>query len=158
MRTSAPVCQAVASPRCARGRPRPYALIPEDPAGPRSWALASDRKPVVAVERGDHRDAQHGERGAGRAPIESQASARLEALADSCRARGVERLAEQPVTARVLPDGVKRQRRQVERDAVEDDGRSLAVFAPARLQNSSRRVPESGRTSTSRCRGPARSG
>jgi hypothetical protein len=37
------------------------------------------------------------------------------------------------VAPRVLPDGVERQRRHVERDGVEDDGGSLAVPAAQRV-------------------------
>jgi hypothetical protein len=42
------------------------------------------------------------------------------------------------VATRVLPDGVERQRRQVERDAVEDDRGSLAVSAAQRPREDGR--------------------
>ena len=38
-----------------------------------------------------------------------------------------------PVTARVLPHGVEGQGREVERDAIEDDGSALAVTAAQRV-------------------------
>jgi hypothetical protein len=61
------------------------------------------------------------------APTASQCERELEAPADRCGARWVEGFAEQPVTTRVLPDAVERQRRHVKRDAVEDDRGTLAV-------------------------------
>jgi hypothetical protein len=69
-----------------------------------------------------------------RAPVASPRQSKLEAPADSRRARTVRDFAQQPVTARVLPDAVERERRHVESDAVEDDGGSLAVSRAQRLR------------------------
>ena len=85
-----------------------------------------DREPVEDIERDDHRHTQDGqqdaERGAGREPGQGE----LKAPADGCGALMAQGFAEQPVAARVLPDGVERDRGDAERDAVEPDGGSLA--------------------------------
>ena len=85
-------------------------------------ALALDREPVIGVERRDHDDAEDGQEGAEQRADRQPGQRELEASADGRHASRVESVAEQPVATGVLPDGVERQRRQVERDAVEDDG------------------------------------
>src|SRR5215471_17808050 len=84
-----------------------------------SWArvLPPDREPVKDVKCSDHGHAQEryqeAEQGAYRKPGQGQ----LKSPADGRRVRRVKGFAEQPVTARVLPDGVERQGRRVDRTA-----------------------------------------
>src|SRR4029453_6505189 len=80
--------------------------------------FASYREPVEGVERGDHGHTEDGEQsaeqGSGREPRERE----LEAPADRRRACSAKGFAEQPVTARVLPDGIEGQRGYAEGDAL----------------------------------------
>src|SRR5260370_6496468 len=90
-------------------------------SGSRARALTPDREPVEGVKCSDHGYAeeryQEAEQGACREPGQGQ----LKSPADGRRAPRIKGFAEQLVTARVLPDGVERQGRRVERDAVKDD-------------------------------------
>src|SRR6516165_12166985 len=96
-----------------------------------SWArvLAPDREPVKDVECSDHGHAQdryqEAEQDTGREPGQGQ----LKSPADGRRVRRVKGFAEQSVSARVPPDGVERQGRRVERDAVKDSCGPQAVSA-----------------------------
>jgi dihydrofolate reductase len=75
--------------RSIRTSPNRSGSANSDLAGPRAWALASDREPVVGVEGGDHGHAQNGERGAEQGANREPGERELEAPADSCRARTV---------------------------------------------------------------------
>src|SRR6185295_7156505 len=87
----------------------------------RAGTLAFDREPVDDVERRDDGHAEDGPRRAEHGARGEPDQGELKAPADRGHRRGVEVFAEQPVTTCVLPDGVERQRRLVERDGVEDD-------------------------------------
>jgi hypothetical protein len=87
------------------------------------WGASKD---VEGSDNGYAQDRyQEAEQGACREPGQGQ----LKAPADGRRARRVEGFAEQPVAARVPPDGGERQGRRVENEALEDD-RDRQAAAP----------------------------
>src|SRR5262249_1173228 len=120
-----------------RSRERPRALRPR--AGEahsvvpvsrfQRRTLAANWKLVERVERRDQGQAgerdEAAESGPGREPGKSESKAPT----DGCCAYGAEHFADQAATRSVLPDGVERQCRKVERDAVEADRRPLALSA-----------------------------
>src|SRR5262245_53454421 len=73
------------------------------------------------IECSDHGYAQEREQEAEQGACREPGQGQLESPSDGYRTRRVKGFAEQPVTARVLPNRVERQGRRIKRDAIKGD-------------------------------------